>query len=83
VARLVASQEERLRALEALAVGQAEAVALVRDALELLTETAVRQVCESHETWASVRRAVVLGRHVGAAEVERWMQRARALLGGA
>ena len=81
VARLVASQEERLRALEALAVGQAEAVALVQEAVDLLTDTAVSEVGETRETWVSLRRAVVLGRHVGAAEVQQWTERAGALLG--
>jgi hypothetical protein len=81
VARLVASQEERLRALEALAVGQAAAVALVRDAAELLEGAAVHEVGETHDTWASVRRAVVLGHHVYVAEVQQWTERAGALLG--
>ncbi len=75
VARLVAGQEERLRVLEAYTAGLA---ALVRDAAELLAGATVHEVGETH-TWASVRRAVVLGHHVYAADVQQWAARARAL----
>jgi hypothetical protein len=78
VARLVAGQEERLRVLEAYTAGLA---ALVRDAAELLAGAAVHEVGETHDTWASVRRAVVLGQHVSATDVQQWMERAGALLG--
>ena len=78
VARLVAGQEERLRVLEAYTAGLA---ALVRDAAELLAGAAVHEVGETHDTWASVRRAVVLGQHVSATDVQQWTERAGAFQG--